>query len=311
MKLVTLERQGERLAGILVGDRVVPTSALTAQARGVRASLTTVDILELDSEARRELQHAADEASNQHAIPLTHATLAPPVPEPQKIICVGLNYGAHADEAARIPGAPSDLPVAPILFAKFATCLVGHEAEVVIPPSSSKVDWEAELAVVIGRTATRVAATDALDYVGGYTAFNDVSARDLQLQTPQWTAGKACDTFAPCGPWLVTADELPDPQNLRVQARLNGKTMQDARTDTMLFPVRRLVEFISSVITLVPGDIIATGTPAGVGAGMQPPVFMSAGDVIEVEVEGIGVLRNTIVAASERANPALAGSAAA
>ena len=170
MKLVTLERQGERAAGILVGDGVVPTSVLNVPPAGAGASLTTVEILELDSDARRELQHAADVASNQHAIPLTQATLAPPVPEPQKLICIGMNYGAHADEAARIPGAPSELPVAPILFAKFATCLVGHEAEVVIPPSSTKVDWEAELAVVMGRTATRVAEADALDYVGGYTA---------------------------------------------------------------------------------------------------------------------------------------------
>lgn len=306
MKLVTLEGQGERIAGILVGDTVVPTNVLTSAVAA--APLTTVDILELDSVARRDLQYAADEASAQHAIPLAQLTLAPPVPGPEKIICIGVNYGAHADEAARLRGRATDLPVAPILFAKFATSLVGHEAHVVIPPSSDKVDWEAELAVVMGRTATRVAAADALDYVGGYTAFNDVSARDLQKQTSQWTAGKACDTFAPCGPWVVTADELPDPQDVRVQARLNGKTMQDARTDTMLFSVRRLIEFITSVITLRPGDIIATGTPAGVGAAMEPPVFMSPGDVIEVEIDGIGVLRNTVVGASA-ANRALAGSA--
>jgi 2-keto-4-pentenoate hydratase/2-oxohepta-3-ene-1,7-dioic acid hydratase in catechol pathway len=224
-------------------------------------------------------------------------TLAPPVPDPSKVICIGLNYASHVDEAKNVKGAPDEASPVPILFPKFQTSLVGHEADVVIPQGSERMDWEAELAVVIGRRASHVALDDALDHVGGYAPFNDVSARDIQLATPQWTTGKAFDTSGPFGPVLVTADEIDDPQDLRVIARLNGTVMQDASTAQMIFPVARLIEFISTYITLEPGDVIATGTPAGVGVGRKPPIFMQPGDVIEVEVVGLGVLRNTIVSA--------------
>jgi 2-keto-4-pentenoate hydratase/2-oxohepta-3-ene-1,7-dioic acid hydratase in catechol pathway len=307
VRLVTFVDENELVAGVVVDDVVVP--ALEAAADIADSSEWASSVRGILQQDREQWDRLADRAAASKEIgrPLAGLTLVSPVPDPQKIICIGLNYGSHVEEAKKIPGAPDQGSAVPILFPKFTTSLVGHEANVLIPASTQKMDWEAELAVIISRKATRVSQDVALDYVGGYTAFNDVSARDLQLQTPQWTAGKACDTFGPCGPWVVTADEIPDPQDLRVQARLNGKTMQDARTDTMIFPVARLIEFISSVITLVPGDIIATGTPAGVGVGMDPPVFMHADDVIEVEVERIGVLRNTLVPAPVAAGAPLVG----
>ncbi|MSW83883.1 MAG: hypothetical protein F2832_03935 [Actinobacteria bacterium] len=277
-------------AGVEIDGKVVDAE----KAAGAAWAGTVVGILKVDQAARDGLESAAAAMAADGA-PIEALTLAPPVPEPQKIICIGLNYHAHVEEAKGIDKAPNEAPPVPILFPKFTTSLVGQDAEVLIPAATEKMDYEAELAVIIGRTATRVSIDDALDYVGGYSAFNDISARDIQLQTPQWTAGKAADTFGPFGPVLVTADAIADPQQLRVQCRLNGETMQDATTDLMIFPIARLIEFISSVITLVPGDVIATGTPAGIGIARNPPVFMKAGDVIEVEVSEIGVLRNTLV----------------
>jgi 2-keto-4-pentenoate hydratase/2-oxohepta-3-ene-1,7-dioic acid hydratase in catechol pathway len=220
-----------------------------------------------------------------------------PVPDPEKIVCLGLNYRDHAAEA-NLP-----LPVAPMLFAKYRNSLVGPSADIVLPEASEVVDYEAELAVVIGATCKDVSEADALAYVAGVTGFNDVSARDLQLQTSQWMAGKAIDTFAPCGPVLVTLDEIDDIQRLGLRARVNGTTVQDGTTADMIFPVAQTVAHLSRLMTLVPGDIIATGTPAGVGFKRDPQVLLNDGDVVEVEIDGIGVLRNPVVAATTARTP--------
>ncbi len=210
---------------------------------------------------------------------------------PGKIICVGLNYLDHAIESNMA------VPTSPILFSKFPSSVIWHGDTVIIPQGSTQTDYEAELAVVIGRRASRVSAAEAMDYVLGYTCLNDVSARDFQFADGQWQRGKACDTFAPVGPWVVTKDEISDPHALRIQLRLNGETMQDSNTTQLIFKIPQLVEFISTYVTLEPGDMIATGTPPGVGFARKPPVYLKAGDRMEVEIEGIGVLANTVAAA--------------
>jgi 2-keto-4-pentenoate hydratase/2-oxohepta-3-ene-1,7-dioic acid hydratase in catechol pathway len=214
----------------------------------------------------------------------------PPVPDPEKIICIGLNYRDHAGEVAM------ELPPAPILFPKWPNALIGDGAPIVLPPETSRGDYEGELAVVIGRRVRRVPEAEALGAVAGYMPFNDVSARDLQLQVSQWTAGKAIDSFAPCGPELVTAGEVGDVGALEVRTRLNGETVQSAPTELMIFPVATLIAYVSSLMTLEPGDVIATGTPAGVGFTREPPIALAAGDVVEVEIPGVGLLTNPVVA---------------
>ena len=211
-----------------------------------------------------------------------------PVGRPGKIIAVGLNYVDHASESAVAP------PTTPITFAKYPTCLVGDGDVIVIPRGIEEVDWEAELAVVIGRTAKDVSVDDALDFVAGYTCMNDVSARRVQREDQQWSRAKSFDTFGPVGPRLVPAAEIPDPQALAIRSRVNGESMQDASTADMIFPVAELIARLSAGTTLEPGDIISTGTPSGVGAFRLTPVFLTDGDVVEVEVEGIGVLRNPV-----------------
>ena len=216
--------------------------------------------------------------------------LGPPVPDPDKMICIGLNYTEHAAEASL------QAPTIPILFAKFRNSLIGPRDAIVLPRVSTEIDYEGELAVVIGTRCKEVAEAEALAYVAGYAAFNDVSARDVQMQTSQWMAGKALDTFGPMGPGIVPASEIPDPQTLSLTTRVNGTTLQQGHTSEMIFTVARLIAHISALMTLEPGDIIATGTPAGVGFKRQPPVFLQAGDVVEVEIERIGVIRNPVVA---------------
>ncbi len=222
-------------------------------------------------------------------IPLESIELGPPVPDPDKIICLGLNYREHAAEAN------SEVPPVPTFFAKFPNSLIGPTAPILIPRVSTRIDYEGELAVVIGQRCKYVAEEDALNYVAGYAAFNDVSARDVQTRTSQWTAGKALDTFAPMGPGLVPASEIPDPQELSLTTRLNGRVVQHDNTGNMVFSVASAIAFISSLMTLEPGDIIATGTPSGVGFKRNPPLFMHHGDVVEVEIERIGTLRNPVI----------------
>jgi len=216
-----------------------------------------------------------------------------PVPRPGKLICIGLNYRDHAAESNMA------IPERPVVFSKFATAVIAPGEAVVLPDTSKQVDYEAELAVVIGRRAKSVSANRALEYVLGYTAFNDVSARDFQFADGQWQRGKSCDTFAPMGPTIVTADVIPNPHKLSIKLRLNGRTMQDSNTDNLIFGIPQLISFLSETITLEPGDVIATGTPSGVGFARKPPVFLKDGDQMEVQIEGLGILNSPVEAPVE------------
>jgi 2-keto-4-pentenoate hydratase/2-oxohepta-3-ene-1,7-dioic acid hydratase in catechol pathway len=234
--------------------------------------------------------------SSTRAIPLDAVTLLAPILRPRKnIVCLGMNYAAHAYESARWKGEPEVLPKYPVFFTKATTCV--NDPEGIVPlhqDITQQLDWEAELAVVIGRLARNVSRADALDYVFGYTVLNDVSARDLQTRHQQFFRAKSLDGCGPLGPWIVTADEIPDPHTLGIRLRVNGKIMQDSNTSDQIFKIQEVIETLSHGITLEPGDIIATGTPAGVGAGLRPPLFLKDGDVMEAEVDGIGILRNTV-----------------
>lgn len=212
-----------------------------------------------------------------------------PVPRPGKVLCIGLNYRDHAAESNM------QIPEKPVVFSKFSSCVIAPGEPVVIPSTSQQVDYEAELAVVIGRRAKHVTADRAYEYVLGYTAFNDVSARDFQFSDGQWQRGKSCDTFGPMGQTIVTTDVITDPHKLSIKLTLNGKVMQDSNTDQLIFGVPALIEFISQSITLEPGDVIATGTPSGVGFARKPPVFLQPGDQMEVLIEGMGGLGNPVV----------------
>ncbi len=213
-----------------------------------------------------------------------------PIPHPGKIICIGLNYRDHAEESG------ADIPKSPIIFSKFNTCIAAPKQPILLPKNSTQVDYEAELACIIGCRAKNVVKEDAMNYVFGYTNFNDVSARDFQFADGQWQRGKSCDTFAPIGEYIATTDEIEDPHNLKIQFRLNGETLQDSNTKELIFKIPELIAFLSASITLEPGDIIATGTPPGVGFARKPPVFMKDGDTAEVEIEGLGTLSNRVKA---------------
>ncbi len=217
-------------------------------------------------------------------------TLLAPIPGPPKVLCIGLNYTDHARETG------ATIPSEPIVFSKFATAVIGPGDSIVLPRVAHKVDYEAELVVVIGRRGKNIAAADARNHIAGYMNGNDVSARDWQLEKPgkQWLLGKTPDTFGPTGPYLVTADEIPDWRNLSIRLRLNGTTMQDSTTKELIFGVEQLIAHISQLVTLEAGDLIFTGTPPGVGIARKPPVFLKAGDVVEVEIAGLGILKNPV-----------------
>ncbi|MGI5169055.1 fumarylacetoacetate hydrolase family protein [Spirillospora sp. CA-253888] len=244
--------------------------------------LRGVDRIDRTTPARALREAEADP----EGVELAGLTLLP-VAHPGKVFCVGLNYRSHVAETGR------ELPTYPVLFPKFASNLVGHGAPITLPPESAQVDYEAELAVVIGEGGRRIAREAAFDHVLGYTIANDVTMRDYQYKTHQWTQGKAWDDSTPLGPVLVTADEL-DPGKLDIELRLNGRQMQSANTDRLIFDIPELVAVVSEFTRLEPGDVILTGTPGGVGFRRDPQVFLADGDVVEVEVEGIGTLRNTV-----------------
>lgn len=240
------------------------------------------------------LRRAAEALERGKAIAPDTVQLLAPIPDPQKVICVGLNYADHARESGQTP------PAEPVIFCKFPTAVTAAGQPIVLPAVSQQVDYEAELVVVIGREGRNIAKAGARNYIAGYCPGHDVSARDWQLRKPggQWLLGKTFDTFAPFGPALVTADEVPEPGNLRVQLRLNGRVMQDSSTSQFIFGIEELLAYISTVCTLLPGDVIFTGTPPGVGAARKPPVFLQPGDDVEVEIERLGVLRNPVVGPS-------------
>jgi acylpyruvate hydrolase len=223
------------------------------------------------------------------AIDLNAVRLLPPVPAPPKILCVGLNYDDHLEESGL------KKPAYPEIFARFATSLIPHQEPILRPRESIALDYEAELAVVIGKPGRRISQEQALDHVAGYSLFNDATVRDFQLRTPQWTMGKNFDGTGSFGPWLVTPDAVPPgASGLRIQGRLNGRVMQAARTDQLIFSVPELIAMISVAISLERGDVIITGTPGGVGAARKPPIYMQPGDTFEVEIEGLGVLTNSV-----------------
>ncbi len=246
-------------------------------------------ILAAGSECLERVAACAQEAPT---LAEDQARFLPVIPSPQKILCVGLNYADHARESG------TEVPEEPVIFSKFASALTGHGQPIELPRASAEVDYEAELVVVIGRRGKHVPEDQAMDYVAGYACGHDVSARDWQLRKPggQWLLGKTFDTFAPVGPYLVTRDEVPDPHQLDIQLRLNGETMQSSNTRELIFSIPRLIAYISQVMTLEVGDLIFTGTPPGVGFSRKPPVFLKPGDVAEVEIQHLGVLRNPVVA---------------
>ena len=285
MRLATIQTPSGPHAAVLHGDQYVDLHATD--------SSLPVSVLEL-LEAGPDLLSAIEQAARREKAVTQLAAqvrLLAPIPNPHKIVCLGLNYRDHAAES----GAP--IPREPILFSKYATALIGHGDNIVLPPVSKEVDYEAELVIVVGKRGRNLSADAALSHVAGYTIGHDVSARDWQLKKDgkQWMVGKTFDTFAPTGPVLVTADEVRDPHRLAIRLRLNGQTMQDSNTSQMIFGVGETLAYLSQVFTLEPGDLIFTGTPPGVGMARKPPVFLKGGDVVEVEIDGLGLLRNPVV----------------
>lgn len=296
MRLVTYRASRAWRTGVLVDDVIVDARQVLGRESSSAAGLCTRQILASSPARLRADAAAAEQAARTGSgvvAEIADVELGPPVPDPEKIFCLGLNYRDHSEETA--------LPVesVPTIFTKFRNALVGSRSSIVLPATSNQVDFEGELAVVIGRRGKHIPRHRALTHVGGYMPFNDVSARDLQMVTSQWTAGKVADTFGPCGPALVLCDEVADPHALRIETRVNGETLQSASTADMIFGIADTVSYLSRLVTLEVGDIISTGTPAGVGYTREPPIFLAAGDVVEVEIEGLGVLQNPVVAADE------------
>jgi 2,4-diketo-3-deoxy-L-fuconate hydrolase len=251
---------------------------------------TMVELIERGEEGLAAAQNAL--AHDRPCVPLPDAKLASPIPRPGKILCSGINYKGHAAENPN-----AKMPTEPFFFAKVLSSVTGHDAPIVCPPQTSQLDYEVEFAAVIGKRLSRADDKDVMAAIFGYTLLHDVSARDVQFKDNQITLGKNFDGFAPIGPCILVASAMPHPDAVRLRTRLNGRTMQDGSTADWLFPLPRLIAFLSAVMTLEPGDIVTTGTPAGVGLFQKPPVFMKPGDIVEIEADGIGVLRNAIVAA--------------
>jgi len=280
MRLVSFERNGRAGFGVVVGGGIVDaTTQLSGRPRGLREALAAGDLSEL-----------ARLAGGKPDLALDDVTFAPVIPDAAKLLCVGVNYMPHIREMGR------ERPDKPVIFTRFADSIVGHGRPLLKPLASEQFDFEGELAVVIGKRARRVTRERALDYVAGYTCFNDGSVRDYQRHSPQFTPGKNFHASGAFGPWLVTADEIPDPRKLELTTRLNGEVVQHESVGELCFDVPQLIEYCSVWTQLEPGDVIVTGTPGGVGAGRKPPLWMKAGDTIEVEITGIGTLRNPVVA---------------
>jgi 2-keto-4-pentenoate hydratase/2-oxohepta-3-ene-1,7-dioic acid hydratase in catechol pathway len=285
LRLVQYSVQGESRLGVVIADRIVDVrKAADSAGLDTKAFTSTLALLEAGDEALAFVRALKDESN---AVLLSGVRLECPVAS-RKIVAVGLNYKDHAIEAGL------KIPTAPLCFAKFTSSLSGPFDPIQLPAEDSQVDFEGELGVIIGRKARRVGESDAMGHVAGYVVFNDVSARKWQFDDGQWTRGKSCDTFAPNGPFLVTADEVPDPGALRITTRLNGKIMQDSNTNQLIFNIPKIVSYFSHSFTLDPGDLIATGTPAGVGFSRMPPVYLNDGDVVEVEIERIGRISNRV-----------------
>jgi acylpyruvate hydrolase len=297
MKLVRFSTQGQapRL-GVLQGDRIADLTASVAatlsrrgvvRAQDIAAALiptSTRQFFEGGVASREAVASITEWVTVERAAARLHA----PIADPGKFICIGLNYRDHAEETN------NPIPKEPPIFAKWSNAIIDPGEPILRPRGSSQLDWEVELGVVIGRTARYVPREQALDYVAGYTIINDASARDFQFLTSQWMAGKIFETAAPVGPYIADREEIPDPHVLELKTFVNGKQRQQGNTKTFIFDVRYIVSYLSNLMTLSPGDLIATGTPPGVGAGMKPPVFMQPGDVCRMEITGLGVLENPV-----------------
>ena len=280
MRFVTFEQGGRRHAGIVLKDRVV-----SLEEAGFPDLLS---VLQGGTDALGKVRAVA--AGALAGAPLASLKLCAPIPDPPKILCMGLNYRDHAAEAKQ------EIPRYPVIFAKYTNTVIGCGDNIVLPKNSLKPDYEGEFGFVIGKRARHIRAEDWRGYVFGYMNCNDVSARDFQTAVSQWTMGKNFDTFAPMGPYLVSADEIADPHDLDITLTLNGETMQSSNTRELIFKIPETVEFLSSVMTLEPGDVVLTGTPSGVGFSRRPPRWLTPGDEVVVRVEGLGELRNSCVA---------------
>jgi len=298
MKLVTIDNRGERSLGVWT-DRGIVDLSKAAEVYGsgeVPLPSDVMDVIRGGEQTLAALQAflAALPPNLERPVLRNEEEIAfgPCVPAPQKIVCVGLNYRRHAEETN------SPIPEYPILFNKFNNALTGHRIPVVVPGTTGKLDYEAELAIVIGQRAKNVSVEEALDCVFGYTAVNDLSARDLQLRTPQWLLGKSCDGFCPIGPSLVTADEVGDPNRLAIQSFVNGELRQNSNTSDMIFPCDEIVSYVSRHMTLEPGDVILTGTPEGVVLGLpaEQQIYLNPGDEVDIRIEKIGTLTNRFIA---------------
>ncbi len=282
MHIITFEINGSRHAGVALAETAVSL-----------AGAGYTDVLTFVAGGAEALAKAAEYVANPPAeavFPLADVKLLAPIPRPQKIICIGLNYHDHAIESKMA------LPEKPIVFSKYSTSVIATGENIVLPKMSTKPDYEAEFGVVIGPGGKNIKAADWKSHVYGYVNINDVSARDIQLGSSQWMMGKTFDTFCPMGPWLVTADEIADPHNLPIWLTVNGEKLQNSNTKELIFNIPHLIEYLSAIMTLEPGDIISTGTPAGVGLGWNPPKWLKPGDEVVVCVEGLGELKNTCVA---------------
>jgi 2-keto-4-pentenoate hydratase/2-oxohepta-3-ene-1,7-dioic acid hydratase in catechol pathway len=282
LRFVTFERDGYGEPGLISGDEIIGLKDAGFE--------NLLAIISGGGEALDGVTRWAGNPPGREVVAASGTKLMAPIPRPPKIICVGLNYRDHAEES-NLP-----IPDVPTIFSKFSTAVTGHGDPIVLPKVSAKPDYEAEFAVVIGRGGRHIAAKDWREHVFGYTILNDVSARDFQMATTQWTIGKTFDTFAPIGPWIVTADEIEDPHNLAISLEINGERLQNSNTKNLIFNIPYLIAHLSSVFTFEPGDIISTGTPGGVGFARTPPRWLRAGDSVAVKVEGIGELVNPVIA---------------
>lgn len=281
MKLVQFQAvEGPAQAGVLRGDRVLSLGSLGFH--------SVKQVLEAGEAGLSKVRELLEAASADSGAAIGGVRVVAPLADAQKLIFIGLNYKDHAEEV----GAP--LPSVPTVFAKFANAVVHPDDAILIPRHAEKPDYEVEFAFVIGKRGKRISAAEWRKYVAGYTIVNDVSARDFQMATSQWTMGKTCDTFCPMGPYLVTADEIPDPHRLRLELLLNGETMQDSNTSELIFKIPELIAHLSASMTLEPGDVVSTGTPAGVGISKKPPRWLRPGDECVARVEGLGELRNFV-----------------
>ncbi len=283
MKLIRFGEPGKEKPGIIISDKWYDASSITKD----------YDEDFFENDGLKNLEMATKNIHQLNEV-TTGQRLGACVARPSKIICVGLNYADHAAESKM------ELPKEPILFFKSTAALCGPDDDLIIPRNSKKTDWEVELAVVVGRKATYVNESEAMEHIAGYCLHNDYSERAFQLEHGgQWVKGKSCDSFAPLGPWLATKDEIGNADNLRLWLTVNGSTMQDGNTSNLIFKIPFLVSYISRFMTLLPGDIISTGTPAGVGLGMKPPVYIKAGDIIEMGIDGLGSSKQKAVSAND------------